>query len=131
MTMRYWSRTIRYRPNYVASFPSSWTASIFRMIQGCGHIEVMSPDTVKHLVQIESLRRLYPGTNKEGFDSMTGHRPFKELTKGFSEARKARVVGRLLELKTERALNELREQSQEDLAREHKFAKPAQRHKPE
>ena len=91
----------------------------------------MSPDTVKHLVQIESLRRLYPGTNKEGFDSVAGHRPFEELTKGFSEARKARVVGRQFELKTERALNELREQSQEDLAREHKFAKPAQRHKPE
>src|SRR5437667_12188238 len=99
------------------------------MIQGCGHIAAMPPNTAKHLVQVESLLRLYPGTNKEGFDSMTGHRPFKELTKGFSEARKARVVGRLLELKTERALNELREQSQEDLAREHKFGQPAERHK--
>jgi hypothetical protein len=52
---------------------------------------------------------------------MTGHRPFKELTKGFSEARKARVAARVSELKIEMALHELhqaRERSQEDLARE-------------
>jgi hypothetical protein len=51
---------------------------------------------------------------------MSGHRPFKELTKGFSEARKARVAARLSELKTEMALHELRqacERSQEDLVR--------------
>jgi hypothetical protein len=48
---------------------------------------------------------------------MSGHRPFKELTKGFSETRKARVAARLCELKTEKALHELlqaREGSQED-----------------
>ena len=40
---------------------------------------------------------------------MTGHRPFKELTKGFSEARQARVAARAAELKTEMALHELRQ----------------------
>ena len=35
---------------------------------------------------------------------MTGHLPFKELTKGFSEERKARVAARASELKTEAAL---------------------------
>ncbi len=39
---------------------------------------------------------------------MAGHRPFKEFTKGFSEARKARVVARVSELKHEMALHELR-----------------------
>ena len=59
---------------------------------------------------------------------MTGHRPFKELTKGFSEARKARVAARVSALKTEMALHELRqarEQSQEDLARELGVGQPA------
>jgi transcriptional regulator with XRE-family HTH domain len=59
---------------------------------------------------------------------MTGHRPFKELTKGFSEARKARVASRVSELKSEMALHELRqarERSQEDLARELKVGQPA------
>ncbi len=48
---------------------------------------------------------------------MAGHHPFKELTKGFSEARKARVVARVSELKHEMALQELRqvrERSQQD-----------------
>ena len=40
---------------------------------------------------------------------MTGHRPFKELTEGFSEARKARVAARAAELKTDMALHELRQ----------------------
>jgi hypothetical protein len=40
---------------------------------------------------------------------MAGHRPFKELTKGFSEARKVRVAARVSELKTEMALHELRQ----------------------
>ncbi len=51
---------------------------------------------------------------------MTGHRPFKELTKSLSEARKARIAARVSELKTEMALHELRqarERSEEDLAR--------------
>jgi len=59
---------------------------------------------------------------------MAGHRPFKELTKGFSEARKARVVARVSELKHEMALHELRqarERSQQELARELKVGQPA------
>jgi transcriptional regulator with XRE-family HTH domain len=59
---------------------------------------------------------------------MTGHRPFKELTRGFSATRKARVAARVSELKTEMALHELRqarEQSQEDLARELGVGQPA------
>jgi transcriptional regulator with XRE-family HTH domain len=59
---------------------------------------------------------------------MTGHRPFKELTKGFSAARKARVTARVSALKTEMALHELRqarERSQEDLARELGVGQPA------
>src|SRR5260370_12204641 len=59
---------------------------------------------------------------------MTGHRPFKELTKGFSDARKARGGARNSALKSEMALHELRqarEQSQEDLARELGVGQPA------
>ncbi|SRR6185312_1237405 len=59
---------------------------------------------------------------------MTGHRPFKELTKDFSDARKARVVSRVSTLKREMALHELRqarERSQQDLARELKVGQPA------
>ena len=59
---------------------------------------------------------------------MTGHRPFKELTKGFSAARKAQVAARVSALKTEMALHELRqarERSQEDLARELGVGQPA------
>jgi transcriptional regulator with XRE-family HTH domain len=59
---------------------------------------------------------------------MAGHRPFKELTKGFSKAREARVVARVSELKHEMALHELRqarERSQQDLARELKVGQPA------
>jgi hypothetical protein len=40
---------------------------------------------------------------------MTGHRPFKQLTKGFSEERKARVASRGSELKSEIALHKLRQ----------------------
>jgi hypothetical protein len=36
---------------------------------------------------------------------MTGYRPFKELTKGFSEAHQARVAARVSEMKTEMALH--------------------------
>jgi len=59
---------------------------------------------------------------------MSGHRPFKELTKGFSEARKARVASRVSELKADMALHELRqarERSQDDLARELGVGQPA------
>jgi hypothetical protein len=40
---------------------------------------------------------------------VTGHRPFKELTKGFSDSRKARVAARVSEAKSEMALHELRQ----------------------
>jgi transcriptional regulator with XRE-family HTH domain len=59
---------------------------------------------------------------------MTGHRPFSELTKGFSPERKARVAARVDEIKTDMALHELRrarERSQEDLARELHVGQPA------
>jgi hypothetical protein len=38
---------------------------------------------------------------------MAGHRPFAELTKDFSEARKARAASRVSELKSETALREV------------------------
>jgi transcriptional regulator with XRE-family HTH domain len=59
---------------------------------------------------------------------MTGHRSFKELTKGFSAERKARVETRVSQLKTDMALHELRqarERSQEYLARELGVGQPA------
>ncbi|SRR5258707_605948 len=59
---------------------------------------------------------------------MTGHRPFSELTKNFSPERKARVAGKVRELKGDMALSELRqarERSQEELARELKVGQPA------
>ena len=59
---------------------------------------------------------------------MTGHRSFKELTKGFSPERKARVGARVSQLKADMALHELRqarERSQEDLARELRVGQPA------
>jgi transcriptional regulator with XRE-family HTH domain len=59
---------------------------------------------------------------------MAGHRPFKELTRGFSEARKTRVAARVSELKHEMALHELRQardRSQQELARELKVGQPA------
>src|SRR5258707_2888641 len=59
---------------------------------------------------------------------MTGHRPFKELTKGFSTERKARVAARVTQLKADMPLAELRqarERSQEELARELKVGQPA------
>jgi hypothetical protein len=40
---------------------------------------------------------------------MTGHRSFKELTKGFSAERKARVATRVSQLKIDMALHELRQ----------------------
>ena len=59
---------------------------------------------------------------------MTGHRPFSELTKGFSAERKARVAAKAEALKTAMALHELRQardQSQEDLARALNVGQPA------
>jgi hypothetical protein len=54
---------------------------------------------------------------------MTGHRPFKALTKGFSETRKARVASRVSELKSEMALHELRQAREGSL----QVAKPERR----
>jgi len=59
---------------------------------------------------------------------MTGHRPFSELTKGFSPERKKRVASRVTELKTDMALHELRQaraKSQEFLAHQLKVGQPA------
>ena len=42
---------------------------------------------------------------------MTGHRSFKELTKGFSPERKARVAARVTQLKADMPLHELRQAS--------------------
>ncbi len=59
---------------------------------------------------------------------MAGHRPFRELTKGFSPERQARVAARADHMKKEMALHELRharQRSQEELARELKVGQPA------
>src|SRR5215210_4068320 len=59
---------------------------------------------------------------------MTGRRSFKELTKGFSPERKARIAARAQDLKEAMALHELRQaraRSQEDLAREMEVGQPA------
>jgi len=37
------------QPNCAASLPGSWTASIFRTIENCGHIAVMSQDTSRSI----------------------------------------------------------------------------------
>ena len=50
---------------------------------------------------------------------MSGHHPFRELTKDFSPERQARIAEKVLQLKQEMALAELRharQQSQADLA---------------
>jgi transcriptional regulator with XRE-family HTH domain len=59
---------------------------------------------------------------------MTGHRPFKVLTDKLSPTRRARVAARVTELKSEMALDELRqarEQSQQEMARTLKVKQPA------
>jgi transcriptional regulator with XRE-family HTH domain len=59
---------------------------------------------------------------------MSGRRPFKDLTSGFSPARQARVTTRIAALKHEMALSELRqarEQSQREMARTLKVKQPA------
>ena len=50
---------------------------------------------------------------------MTGHRPFRELTKGFTPARRARVAAKAAALREEMTLEELRKArdlSQEEIA---------------
>ena len=59
---------------------------------------------------------------------MTGRRPFRELTKGFSAARKARVADKAAALETALALHELRKTravSQEALAAKLAVGQPA------
>lgn len=59
---------------------------------------------------------------------MSGHRPFSELTKGFSPARKQRMAKKVRALRSEMALHELRrarERSQEELARQLNVGQPA------
>jgi transcriptional regulator with XRE-family HTH domain len=59
---------------------------------------------------------------------MSGHRPFRELTKSFSPARKARVADKAAALETALALHELRKRravSQEELASRLAVGQPA------
>ena len=59
---------------------------------------------------------------------MTGHRPFRELTKAFSPKRKERVADNAAALETALALHELRKTravSQEDLAAKLAVGQPA------
>jgi ribosome-binding protein aMBF1 (putative translation factor) len=59
---------------------------------------------------------------------MTGHRPFRELTKRFSAARRARVADKAAALETALALHELRKTravSQEELAGKLAVGQPA------
>jgi predicted transcriptional regulator len=59
---------------------------------------------------------------------MTGHRPFKELTKGFTPGRRARAAAKAAALREEMTLEELRkarELSQEDLASALEVGQPA------
>ena len=59
---------------------------------------------------------------------MTGHRPFRELTKGLSAERKAQIGAKVNALKADMPLAELRqarERSQEELARKLKVNQPA------
>ena len=66
-------------------------------------------------------QRREPKSREWGFNPVTGHLPFNELTEGFSPERKARVAVRVAQLKADMPQHELRqapERSQEDLARE-------------
>lgn len=59
---------------------------------------------------------------------MSGHHPFRELTKDFSPERQARIAEKVLQLKQEMALVELRharQQSQADLAARLHVQQPA------
>jgi predicted transcriptional regulator len=59
---------------------------------------------------------------------MSGHRPFSNLTKGFSRGRKARVANKAAALETALALHELRKTraiSQEELAAKLAVGQPA------
>jgi predicted transcriptional regulator len=59
---------------------------------------------------------------------MTGHRPFSDLTKGFSPARRARVAAKAAALREQMTLEELRksrEFSQEQMAEAMEVGQPA------
>jgi predicted transcriptional regulator len=59
---------------------------------------------------------------------MTGHRPFSELTKGFTPQRRARVASKAAALREEMTLEELRKAravSQEELAGSLEVGQPA------
>jgi hypothetical protein len=59
---------------------------------------------------------------------MAGHRPFRELTKGFAPARRTRIEGKAAALETAIALGELRKTlavSQQELARKLAVGQPA------
>jgi predicted transcriptional regulator len=59
---------------------------------------------------------------------MTGHRPFAELTKGFTPARRARVAAKAAELRETMTLEELRKArslSQEEVADSLSIGQPA------
>src|ERR1700727_2525820 len=59
---------------------------------------------------------------------MTGHRPFNELTKGFTTERRARVAAKAAGLREAMTLEELRKArslSQEDIARTLTVGQPA------
>jgi predicted transcriptional regulator len=59
---------------------------------------------------------------------MTGHRPFRELTKGFTPARRARVAAKAAALREEMTLEELRKArdlSQEEIVQALAVGQPA------
>jgi predicted transcriptional regulator len=59
---------------------------------------------------------------------MTGHRPFRELTKGFTPARRARAAAKAAALREEMTLEELRKArdlSQEEIAQALEVGQPA------
>jgi DNA-binding XRE family transcriptional regulator len=59
---------------------------------------------------------------------MSGHRPFKALTKGFAPARLARIAAKAATLREEKTLEELRKSrdlSQEDIAATLEVGQPA------
>jgi DNA-binding XRE family transcriptional regulator len=65
---------------------------------------------------------------KRGIDPMTGHRPFNELIKSFTPARRARVAAKAAALQEEMTLEEIRKArglSQEEIAATLEVGQPA------
>jgi transcriptional regulator with XRE-family HTH domain len=70
----------------------------------------------------------YADARITGFDSMTGHRTFTELTEGFAPERRARVAAKAAELRETMTLEELRKArtlSQEEMAASLTVGQPA------